>query len=233
MSVTANCSLVIKNVTADDFGEYFCREELTDQKAVSIKVDLTVTTMTEQRNNETVTFNCSVPKHTYCRHRVVWLFEGKEQLPSEKNVSASCSAAITIPAFHLHQNLKFYELLKCKVQQHYDGKDFLFSFSRQHSGEKTGWFWWAVVGSVVMAGLLITVIVIITLKKTKGDESQLEEISQVDPKNVSYASISFSKRKSKLIAPVPSTVTYSTLNASSPAKGPYVVMTWKDPVYYQ
>ncbi|XP_035984750.1 uncharacterized protein LOC118558342 [Fundulus heteroclitus] len=188
MSVTANCSLVIKNVTADDFGKYICREGLNP---VPIVVDLTVTTMTEQRNNETVTFNCSVTTDTYCRHTVVWVFEGKEQLPSEKNVSASCSAAITISASHLHQNLKFYELLKCKVKDGYDKKDLLFTFSRQHSEEKTGhmwttsvtptttqfskdnqtkpqgWFCWAAL-SVVMAGLLITVIVIITLKKTKG-----------------------------------------------------------------
>uniref|UniRef100_A0A3Q2E6I9 Ig-like domain-containing protein n=1 Tax=Cyprinodon variegatus TaxID=28743 RepID=A0A3Q2E6I9_CYPVA len=44
LSVTANYSLVIKNVTANDSGSYHCRTNTTDQKLSLIKVDLNVVT---------------------------------------------------------------------------------------------------------------------------------------------------------------------------------------------
>ncbi|XP_038160043.1 uncharacterized protein LOC119795876 [Cyprinodon tularosa] len=137
LSVTANCSLVIKNVTADDFGYYCCRRKTTDQKFSLIKVDLNVVTMTEHRNEEEVTFRCSVSVYTVCKHLVVWLYEGKENISPDKNMSTSCAAAVTVPMSYLHQNSKFYELLKCKVKEAYNKKDYLFTFSHQTSGKKT------------------------------------------------------------------------------------------------
>ncbi|XP_054882047.1 uncharacterized protein LOC129356475 isoform X2 [Poeciliopsis prolifica] len=129
LSVAADCSLVIKSVTVEDSGQYRCRQNNF------IMVDLSVVTMTEQRNNGKVAFTCSVSQLTYCRHSVMLLYEGKEEISPDMNVS-SCSAAVTIPASHLHHNSKFYELLKCKVQDGYDAKkELLFTFSHQSSGE--------------------------------------------------------------------------------------------------
>ncbi|XP_047243276.1 uncharacterized protein LOC124881647 isoform X2 [Girardinichthys multiradiatus] len=222
LSVTADCSLLINDITADDFGQYLCRRNLTDQKHDLMKVDLSVITMTEQRNNEQVTFNCSVSRYTYCRHKVVWLFEGKEKISSDMNVSASCSTAVTISTSHLHQNSsqEFYKLLKCKVTDGYNKKYFLFTFSHQSSVEKTGSSWWIVLVSAVIAGLLTAVMVAIRWKKTKGHKGQIEERTANTKEDVSYASVRFSKKtkkKSKLSAPIAETVTYSTLNASSPS----------------
>ncbi|XP_014889481.1 uncharacterized protein LOC106948376 [Poecilia latipinna] len=137
LSVTADCSLVMKNVRVEDFGEYYCRQIPTTSPNLAMKVELSVVTMSEQRNNGKVTFTCSVSQHTVCKHTVVWLYEGKDKISPDVNVSSSCSAAVTIPASHLHQNSKFYELLKCKVQDAYDKKDLLFTFSHQSSGETT------------------------------------------------------------------------------------------------
>ncbi|XP_016533350.1 uncharacterized protein LOC103146745 [Poecilia formosa] len=137
LSVTADCSLVMKNVREEDFGEYYCRQIPTTSLNLAMKVDLSVVTMNEQRNNGKVTFTCSVSKDTVCRHIVVWLYEGKEKISPDVNVSGSCSAAVTIPTSHLHQDSKFYELLKCKVQDAYNKKDLLFTFSHQSSGETT------------------------------------------------------------------------------------------------
>ncbi|MEQ2222639.1 hypothetical protein ILYODFUR_028380 [Ilyodon furcidens] len=81
--------------------------------------------------------------------------------------------------------------------------------------------WWIVLVSAVIAGLLTAVMVAIRWKKTKGHKGQIEERAQANTKeDVSYASVRFSKKtkkKSKLSAPIAETMTYSTLNASSPS----------------
>ncbi|XP_038160044.1 uncharacterized protein LOC119795878 [Cyprinodon tularosa] len=249
-------------------------------------VQATVTgSVTEQRNNEEVTFNCSVSTPTICKHTVVWLYDGKKKISSDKNTSTLCSASLTIPSSQLNHS-KFYELLKCKVTAVYDRKYELFTFSHQSSGEKTvnntttvfintneststeestlatvtksettesvfssndafptsvtptttrltkmsrtksrGWIWWTSMFSVVLAGLIITVIVTIRLRKTKGNTREPEERAEVDPVKNVYTYITFSKnskkKKSKPAAPVPNPVIYSTLQPFSPAESPY------------
>ncbi|XP_014889480.1 uncharacterized protein LOC106948375 isoform X2 [Poecilia latipinna] len=209
LSVTADCSLVMKNVREEVFGEYYCRQIPTTSPNLAMKVDLSVVTMNEQRNNGKVTFTCSVSQHTVCKHTVVWLYEGKDKISPDVNVSSSCSAAVTIPASHLHQDSKFYELLKCKVQDAYDKKDLLFTFSHQSSG----WIWWVVTVSMLLAGLLITVMVTIGWMKTKGSKKQKEDQPQVDA-YVSYASMNLAMG-TRTKSNVPDAVIYSTLQAPS------------------
>ncbi|XP_014825383.1 PREDICTED: uncharacterized protein LOC106905214 isoform X4 [Poecilia mexicana] len=208
LSVTADCSLVMKNVRVEDCGEYYCRQIPTTSPNLYMKVDLFVVTMNEQRNNGKVTFTCSVSKDTVCKHPVVWLYEGKEKISPDVNVSGSCSAAVTIPASHLHQDSKFYELLKCKVQDAYDKKDLLFTFSHQSSG----WIWWVVIVSMLLAGLL-TVMVTIGWMKTKGSKKQKEDQPEVDA-YVSYASMNLAMG-TRTKSNVPDAVIYSTLQAPS------------------
>ncbi|XP_027895356.1 uncharacterized protein LOC114158218 isoform X2 [Xiphophorus couchianus] len=261
LSVTANCSLVIKNVTMEDVGQYYCRQNHLR------KVDLSVVTMTKQRNSGKVTFTCSVSQYIYCRHTVWWLYEGKEKISPDMNVSSTCSAAVTIPAFHLHQNSTFYELLKCKVYYGYEAKQYqLFTFNHQSSGKKReqptaatattsattnsiltksdrtesasstssrwrtsetptatgltennqtksrGWIWWAVIVSMLLAGLLITVMVTIGWIKTKGSKKQKED-QPVEP-YASYTSMNLGMETGTK-SNVPDPVIYSTLQPHS------------------
>ncbi|MED6269030.1 hypothetical protein CHARACLAT_028840, partial [Characodon lateralis] len=105
----------------------------------------------------------------------------------------------------------------CKVTEGYSKKDFLFTFSHHSSGSS----WWIVFVSAVIAGLLTAVMLAIRWKKTKGHKWQIEERAQANTKeDVSYASVRFSKKtkkKSKLSDPIAESVTYSTLNVSSPS----------------
>ncbi|XP_035851517.1 uncharacterized protein LOC116061856 [Sander lucioperca] len=135
LSVTEKCSLVIKKVTEDDAGSYTCRQNRSgEQKAVH----LSVVTITEQKNDDTVTLNCSVlGYYSGCRHSVKWLYEGYKT--DVKTTQHSCSATATFTTSHLNQKSKYNELLKCEVTEEYSREVKLFPFiPPQSSGEKPG-----------------------------------------------------------------------------------------------
>ncbi|MEQ2214044.1 hypothetical protein XENOCAPTIV_027120, partial [Xenoophorus captivus] len=76
------------------------------------------------------------------------------------------------------------------------------------------WSWWYIIGP---AAIIITVLVIIGWKKTKGINTKQKEEREMDSEDVvSYASISHTK-KTKKKNRVPHTVTFSTLNTSAQA----------------
>ncbi|PWA27701.1 hypothetical protein CCH79_00000634, partial [Gambusia affinis] len=136
LSVTANCSLVIKNVTVKDFGQYVCRQNPAGQNLIKT-VDLSVLTMTEEKSDDKINLTCSVTEYVYCRHTVVWVYEGKEKISSHMNVSRSCSATVTFPTSQLQHNSKFCEQVKCKVKDGYDKKDQLFTCNSYHPAVET------------------------------------------------------------------------------------------------
>ncbi|GLD70957.1 uncharacterized protein AKAME5_002227700, partial [Lates japonicus] len=80
LSVTENCSLVIKKVTDEDVGRYTCSQfdRSGQHQGPDADVYLSVVTMTEQKNRDQVTLNCSVWTHDHCRHTVKWMYEGKD-----------------------------------------------------------------------------------------------------------------------------------------------------------
>ncbi|XP_026173948.1 uncharacterized protein LOC113136962 [Mastacembelus armatus] len=137
LSVTENCSLVLKKVTVEDVGRYTCRQFDTSgrKQGPDSEVDLSVVTMTEQKLHDNVTFSCQVFRHDHCYQSVKWVYQDKEVNSTSQR---SCSDTVTFPTSDVDQDSKFYESLKCKVTDPFSGKVQQFIFSPQSSGEETG-----------------------------------------------------------------------------------------------
>ncbi|XP_026196673.1 uncharacterized protein LOC113149057, partial [Anabas testudineus] len=138
LSVTENCSLVIKKVTDEDVGLYTCRQFISGrQQGGDSEVDLYVVTKssssseTEHQNN--VTLTCSVSTYDQCRLTVKWLNEdNNNHLTDMKTSQSSCSATVTFTTSDFNQ---YSDLLKCEVTDGNRRKQ-QFPFRRQTSGEK-------------------------------------------------------------------------------------------------
>ncbi|XP_039638351.1 uncharacterized protein LOC120547046 [Perca fluviatilis] len=204
LSVTENCSLVIKNIKHDDVGRYDCGHfrsgKLHGEDTV---VALYVVTMSEQKDDDdTVTLVCSVSGYSLnCFHTVSWRY-------GETDVGATrypCSAVLFTP-YHLNLKSEDYELLKCKVTRRDSGNVQLFTFiPPQSSGEKPGdnttttisptttesasennnqtkpEGWWRII--VVPLGLtsLITSVVVVNIwTRAKGNKTQTKENIKYD-----------------------------------------------------
>ncbi|XP_067428006.1 uncharacterized protein [Thunnus thynnus] len=139
LSVTANCSLVIKKVTVEDVGRYTCRQfKSGQQQGQDSQVDLSVVTMTEYKNNDKVTLNCSVSTYGQCIQTVKWVYEGNDwdvNTQHMKESQFSCFATVMFTTSHLAETSKYSELFKCNVTDKNTGKVHLFAFSPQSSGE--------------------------------------------------------------------------------------------------
>ncbi|XP_038586951.1 uncharacterized protein LOC119912050 [Micropterus salmoides] len=102
LSVTENCSLVIKKVTVEDVGRYYCRQfKSGQQQAPDSQVHLSVIIMTERKDADEVTLNCSVLKYGQsCRHTVKWLYEGKDVDKDMKTSQSVCYATVSFLDSH-------------------------------------------------------------------------------------------------------------------------------------
>ncbi|XP_049914983.1 uncharacterized protein LOC126399186 [Epinephelus moara] len=191
LSVTANCSLVIKKVTLEDVGCYSCRQLRSGQVSDS-QVHLSVVDMTEQKDTDRVIFFCSVWIYGYiCTHKVKWLYEGDQN--DLETSQTTCVASVTFTTSDYNQKLKYSELLKCEVTDGHTKEVHQFTFSPpQSSGEKPDW-WKFIVAAVGLAALIIITVAVIRCKRTKGNKTQMDE-NMADPEaDVSYASISYTK----------------------------------------
>ncbi|KAM9356208.1 uncharacterized protein KZ484_014215 isoform 2-T2 [Pholidichthys leucotaenia] len=163
LSVTENCSLVIKQVTDDDVGRYTCRQKKSEQEQSSgFNVDLSIIEMTENRYDDNVIFHCQMYSIESCQPEVEWVYEDSKQADK-------------------------------------------------------GWLY-----GIISVGLavILSIMMIIIWKKTKGTKSQMEQNTDDPEDGVSYASISYT-RMTKSKAKVHNdgdegdNVTYSSVNVPS------------------
>ncbi|XP_073349065.1 uncharacterized protein [Pagrus major] len=140
LSVTKNCSLVIKNVTVEDVGRYDCQQYKPDiRQGPDSVVHLSVVSMTKHRDTDVVTLSCSVSTYGRCKHTVKWLYEGKEVKKDNQGVTtsqSSCSASVHVLTSH-HIYKSRFKSLTCSVT---DGnkEQQLFPFRLQSTGKKPG-----------------------------------------------------------------------------------------------
>ncbi|XP_039637293.1 uncharacterized protein LOC120546434 [Perca fluviatilis] len=140
LSVTENCSLVIKNVTEEDVGGYYCQQyNKTEQhQGQDSQVYLSVVTMTEEKNDDIVTLNCSVSTYDHCRHTVKWLYEGKDVAKDHPNIETLQSECYTTVKWQdpglIYKPRS--NLLKCEVTDGYSEEVQLFPFIPPHSSRE-------------------------------------------------------------------------------------------------
>ncbi|XP_059211831.1 uncharacterized protein LOC131990734 [Centropristis striata] len=130
LNTAADCSLVIRNVTAEDVGRYTCRQ--FSKSGEDSSVSLSVVIMDEHQKDDKVTFFCSVVSYQACGHTVKWLYEGDES--DMETIQRPCSAWATFPT-HLNHTRK---LLKCNVTENKSGEILVYDVATKSPYEKTG-----------------------------------------------------------------------------------------------
>ncbi|XP_070844127.1 uncharacterized protein [Chaetodon trifascialis] len=138
LSVTEDCSLVMKTVTDEDVGRYTCREFISGKQGSDSLVHLSVIHMTEHKDTDKATLICSVTTYERCELKVQWLYNGQEGDEHNQQIRTpqpACVDSVKFLSSHYIYTPR-YEFFKCKVT---DGdKEELFAFIRQPSGEKPG-----------------------------------------------------------------------------------------------
>ncbi|XP_047184366.1 uncharacterized protein LOC124849352 [Scophthalmus maximus] len=185
MRVTGNCSLVVKEVTAQDAGLYCCRQDEDGRMKYAV-VYLSVVNMTEQRSTDGVTLTCSVWAYGESRCTVKWLLKGgdvDEDNGDLKTSQSGSSATVSFKSSHFIYKSENYEPLTCQVTEGFTEKRFLFRPRSSALGdnemttESEDWWWWwwwwmRIVLAVGLAAVVITVEAVLRWKRSKDGNIQ-------------------------------------------------------------
>nr|XP_040016989.1 uncharacterized protein LOC120808267 isoform X4 [Gasterosteus aculeatus aculeatus] len=223
LSVSQNCSLVMKKVTRGDVGLYVCKQVRPGGQYEDAEVHLSVVSMTEETNRDEVTLRCSVWTYERCPRTVKWMNGGQDVHKDNEEVKTSqdsCSASLSFKTSHFFYTSSFTSL-KCEVT---DG-DKVMQFSP--SGDKTGafvtkttykppvnetpekkttksphgkeeqgnsaWWWSLVYVSVGGAALVAITLGVVAWRRTKGNKTKTDDDADDPEGGVAYASVSFTK----------------------------------------
>ncbi|XP_028253762.1 uncharacterized protein LOC114429114 [Parambassis ranga] len=197
LSVTENCSLIIKEVREEDAGQYVCQQYKTKEQPPTrvhySYVYLSVVIMTESKNTDQVDLFCSVVPYDRCSHTVRWLLNGEDLdgLQSDISITKSeCSSTLTF----LDQTNFVYNsqnLLKCEVTDYETRKVQQFDFNHQTSGDSQTAatepppttetkgpdqsLLRSIIVSVGLAALIITAVTVCLWTRAKGTQRQKDE----------------------------------------------------------
>ncbi|XP_015253295.1 PREDICTED: uncharacterized protein LOC107099604, partial [Cyprinodon variegatus] len=182
LSLSANCSLVLKKVRAEDVGVYNCRQQFPGTISVSdAAVHLYLVQFTERHTLSMVSLSCSLLTNEVCKHRVKWLFDGNYVTNTSQESSSSCSAVIPLQRSHYIYTSRF-NFLSCEVKTE-DGKVNTFTFNSHPTGqdepitesafahcenpvtpEHASDWWRFLAGSLGLVALIAAVIIIVWTK---------------------------------------------------------------------
>uniref|UniRef100_A0A096MED1 Ig-like domain-containing protein n=1 Tax=Poecilia formosa TaxID=48698 RepID=A0A096MED1_POEFO len=133
LSVTSNCSLVIKKISVEDVGLYVCRQFKSSGHQVTESVaDLSVVNMTEQKISDETILICSVSSFGgRCPQSVKWLYDNKddENIKTITPPQSACSATVSFTTSPHVSTSKRSELFRCQVKPEEDMKEFSFRIS--------------------------------------------------------------------------------------------------------
>ncbi|XP_069371430.1 uncharacterized protein [Paralichthys olivaceus] len=187
--LAANCSLVIREVTVEHAGFYFCRKsDRTGQIETDHVFYLSVVTMTEQKRSDEVTLSCSVSTYEACRE-VKWLFMNKDVDEDNKDLKTSqsgCSATVSFSKSSLVHTTKDDNLFKCKVNDGHKEEEFAFIPPSSEGKNKTApgnkektttpGDWWRYIRLAVgLATIVILVVIVVRWRRNKGNKTQTDE----------------------------------------------------------
>ncbi|XP_062415386.1 uncharacterized protein LOC134107810 [Pungitius pungitius] len=192
MSLTANCSLVIRKVSGEDVGLYTNRDfdKAGRQQGADSVSELFVLTMEEKDYEGLVELSCFVLRFSECKHTLKWVYKGNTtDVMTSQN---PCKATVTFKA-PLHQKSNYYESLKCEVRNNQSGKTVHFEACSQFSCEQTGgpsgggnvtatdqrdsttgWWMWLIITLVGFFVLFIILLVLIR-RRAEGKKTQTDE----------------------------------------------------------
>ncbi|XP_034059107.1 uncharacterized protein LOC117537832 isoform X2 [Gymnodraco acuticeps] len=178
LRVTEKCSLVIKEVTKEDAGQYRCRQFRSgEQQDPDSRVYLSVVSMTEHQDNDEVTLDCSVSTDGWCIHPVKWLLQGRDVDNDHREINTSqspCSASVTFLT-SLFSNTYRSELFTCAVTDVFTGEVHLFPLSPQSSDATTTGtpgLLRLILVSVGLAALVVTVVTVHIWTRAKGSKKR-------------------------------------------------------------